>query len=515
MADIKTVTIGSTVYDIKDATAREEISDVKSAISDVKSSTSAETEKTGVRFIEYELGTINSSNGQNVNSNTRIRTKNYLLSPIEISVDSTHKIIAVYYNENFQRIQSTNILTNTTTTLDYPQCKYIRFLCGFTDDSVITDFEAAKSGIVVEDYPYSSLNRFENTDLFNINDLKIGFGWVNNSNVWNNISTDWEHICVPVKDGDKISIQGSLIGYVAFVRDYAYPKDGEAPLFSTVSGFTAKFQTTAYIRYNFIAPSDAKYFIIPITYSGNTNNYEILNINGYDINLNAFDNISRNVKSSLPVWYAFGDSITQGYTSINGAISSVTRYNYVYYVSQYNNYIAYNYAEGGAGYNHAATVGEFKTAKQKIDGISFANCDLVTLAYGVNDWHYGVDIGTINDSASLGTTMCSNMKYCIEKIMNDNPLCKIIVILPMNNSAFGTGNTKANNWGYGADVNGHTLKDIVDLEIEICNYYGIEYVTQSVVNRENIQAVLSDGTHPIAELYPVMGANLARQIKFA
>ena len=32
MADIKTVTIGSTVYDIKDATAREGISDLKSSL---------------------------------------------------------------------------------------------------------------------------------------------------------------------------------------------------------------------------------------------------------------------------------------------------------------------------------------------------------------------------------------------------------------------------------------------------------------------------------------------------
>ena len=363
-------------------------------------------------------------------------------------------------------------------------------------------------------------DKVDSLGFIKLSECQTGIGWISNANVWNNVTNAWQHVLIPVKGGDKISfITGNVAGYYAFLKTYVTPVSGATPDFSSVAGYTGKTVTYGKILYNVIAPDDANFLILPLMFDNTINDYAYILINGYNIIENAFDNFSDVVKSSIPVWYAFGDSITQGYTSINGAISSVTAFNYVYYVSMYNNYFPVNYAEGGAGYNHKATVGELKTAKEKIDGIDFSGCDLVTLAYGVNDWHYGVDIGTIDDSTSLGTTMASNMKYCIEKILTDNPLCKIIVLLPMNNSAFGTGNNKENNWGLGATVaNSGTLQHVIDVEKSICKYYGIEYIDQSktgLVNRENIQDILSDGTHPIESAYKIIGANLARQIHFA
>lgn len=224
------------------------------------------------------------------------------------------------------------------------------------------------------------------------------------------------------------------------------------------------------------------------------------------------------VADDAPVWYALGDSITQGYTSKDGAISSVTQNSWANIVAYKNGYKLSNYAVGGSGYNHNGTVLDHLNARDKVDTIDFSGCDLVTLAFGLNDWHYNVQIGTSEDDPATGGTMASNMRYCIEKILTDNPYCKIIVLFPMNNSAFGTGNTYENNWGLGATYStSGTLQHIIDVQMAICEFYGIEYIDQSktsVVNRKNIQTLLNDGTHPTAEAHRALGANLARQINF-
>lgn len=225
------------------------------------------------------------------------------------------------------------------------------------------------------------------------------------------------------------------------------------------------------------------------------------------------------VPDDAPVWYALGDSITQGYTSADGSMSIVTQNSWVNLVAHKNGFKLSNYGVGGSGYNHNGTVLDHLNARAKVDTIDFSGCDLVTLAFGVNDWHYNVQIGTAEDDPATGGTMASNMRYCIEKILTDNPYCKIIVLFPINNSAFGTGNTYENNWGLGATFStSGTLQHIIDVEKAICEFYGIEFIDQSktsVVNRKNIQTLLSDGTHPTLAAHRALGANLAKQINFA
>lgn len=218
-------------------------------------------------------------------------------------------------------------------------------------------------------------------------------------------------------------------------------------------------------------------------------------------------------------WYALGDSITQGYTGSGGEIGPVTTNNYVTNVASLNGFAFTNHGEGGAGYLHNATVGSQKNAKGKVDEIiasdnDFTKCDLVTLAFGVNDWHYNQAIGTVNDDKSLGTTMCSNMKYVIEAILENNPLCKIIVLTPLNCSKYG--GDFSTNWGLGYSFStSGTLQNVVDAIISVCEYYGIEYIDQSkmsICNRYNINDCLGDGIHPFASFYPKMAKDLASKI---
>lgn len=216
-------------------------------------------------------------------------------------------------------------------------------------------------------------------------------------------------------------------------------------------------------------------------------------------------------------WCALGDSITQGFYSKNGELIGVTAFNYPYYVSIINNYDVTNYGVGGSGYVHSATVGDGLSAKGKVDTINFAEYDLVTLAWGVNDWHYNCEIGDMSSSKKGDETMVGNMMYVIEKILTDNPKCKIIVILPQNSSAFG-GNIDT-NWGLGArlEISG-TLQEVIDRQINVCEYYGIQYIDQTkqgIVNRFNINTLLPDGLHPTEEGYVSMAKYISKQLQYS
>lgn len=171
---------------------------------------------------------------------------------------------------------------------------------------------------------------------------------------------------------------------------------------------------------------------------------------------------------------------------------------------------------GGASFVRKGTVMQKLNAREYVDTIDFQGADLVTIAYGVNDWKYNMPLGSMEDDVAAGGTLYSNMRYCIEKILDDEPLAKIIVISPINCSRYGT---EEGNWGlsYSFEQNG-TLQDIFDAEKEICAYYGVEFVDmlhESVVNRKNAPILLPDGVHPSLETHAQLAAELSSKINYS
>lgn len=220
-------------------------------------------------------------------------------------------------------------------------------------------------------------------------------------------------------------------------------------------------------------------------------------------------------------WCAMGDSITQGYYSYyddsgNAAYKLDASVGWASQVAKLKGYELTNKAIGGSGYVCIRTESNpVANGKEVADSVDFSEFDLVTLAFGVNDWKYNCVLGNINDDVNSGASMYSNMKYIIEKILNDNPTCKIIVITPINCRVGGSYN---DNWGFGyAYSNNGTLEDIFNAIVEVCEWYGIEYIDMthnSIVNRHNISYLLIDKVHPSAECHKVMAIELAKKIMF-
>lgn len=233
-------------------------------------------------------------------------------------------------------------------------------------------------------------------------------------------------------------------------------------------------------------------------------------------------------------WCAMGDSITQGYWSSyltiaddysteteeitsNSYYSKTGNLGWVSHVAKLNNYELTNEGIGGSGWLFDRPDNPVLNAKQLVDSgnIDFAQFDLVTLAYGVNDWKGNSVLGAITDDKNSGNSIYANMKYVIEKINEINPKCKIIVISPFNCRPYGDFETNY-ALGYSFDNNG-TLADIFEAEKEVCQYYGIEFIDMtysSIINRCNMQTLLPDSVHPSKSAHKILGRELSKKINY-
>lgn len=222
------------------------------------------------------------------------------------------------------------------------------------------------------------------------------------------------------------------------------------------------------------------------------------------------------IASDAPMWYALGDSITQGFYSEVGTsgIAGETPNGYPTYAALANGWRLRNMGVGGSGYIKASDTLSKPNAKGQVDTIDFSYCDICTLAFGVNDWHYNQQIGTVEDSKTLGTTMASNMKYVIEKILTDNPLCRLNIMLPLNCATYG--GDFDSDWGLGTSLpTSGTLQHVIDVIKGVAELYHLPIIDQSntgIANRFNILEVLPDGCHPALETMKPYGERIAKQI---
>ena len=240
-------------------------------------------------------------------------------------------------------------------------------------------------------------------------------------------------------------------------------------------------------------------------------------------------------------WAALGDSITEGYASRVNA-ESTTGYDlykaeegkrWVDYVAALNGYTLTNLGIGGTGwqYDGGESSGRPKTnARELCASIDFSEFDLVTFAYGINDFKYSSDcaylnIGSMDDDIETGDSVIANVRYCIQKVLADNPYAKIFIITPLNCKSLGNASTR---WGLeyrdlGAGVNsfggnGGNLTDLYNALKDVCEHHCISLIDNtfgSVVNIDNISTVFADGVHPTEDCHKVLGYEMARKIQFA
>lgn len=230
------------------------------------------------------------------------------------------------------------------------------------------------------------------------------------------------------------------------------------------------------------------------------------------------DTTAPSAKEDTLKWYAIGDSITAGVTSYlldNGQPQTDwdPDNSWAAIAARINGWDFTNYGIGRCGYVNPGRTGY--NARELVDSIDFSKADLVTLAFGINDWVFNADLGTVEDIPSLQNTLYANMKYCIEKISADNTDARIIVILPLVCALWGDKDTAWTT--YIEQSNSGTLYDVWTAECEVCSLYGIEYVDLlfecESITMENATTTLPDGAHPSPDAHTALGKEMARKLK--
>ena len=227
-------------------------------------------------------------------------------------------------------------------------------------------------------------------------------------------------------------------------------------------------------------------------------------------------------------WCAMGDSIAYGYYSAFGQDGTATvsidgreSIAWPFLVAEKKNWNLTNIALGGEGYLIQTGEGSGSCGYLQARSTDYTAYNLVTISLGINDWISNVPMGSMEDdpAAEKITAFIPAMRATIEAIAASNPMCKIIVVLPMNiNGPDHSLGTKETNWAMGYEMsNTGTLKQFSRKMAEVCELYGIQYIDmscQSCINSVSLPAMLPDGVHPAAETHQLLAAELAEKITF-
>lgn len=228
-------------------------------------------------------------------------------------------------------------------------------------------------------------------------------------------------------------------------------------------------------------------------------------------------------------WCAMGDSITQGYVGYTDGTTGKYKISpedaWASKLSKIKEWDITNGGIGGTGWlmHHDDTSDAAWNIAATID---FKQFDVVTLAYGINDWSFNLPLGTIEDNYTAPTTIYGAMRKTIETIIASNPLCKIFVITPLNRMGQYMEDRNGNpvylkeeyNWALGLKkTKAGTLEDVFDAIKTVCEYYGIEMIDMthsSIVNRKNVPVCLPDNIHPNEETHTVIARELSAKLNF-
>lgn len=218
-----------------------------------------------------------------------------------------------------------------------------------------------------------------------------------------------------------------------------------------------------------------------------------------------------------------GDSINYGLASYfndtKSGVREVTTNRISDYFAQMKGVQVDNIAARGTGY--VADTRNLGNGWEKAQVTDYSNYNLVCICLGINDYIQHVNIGTLEANAE--GTVIGNMTRIINKIMTDNPLCKVVIFSPYNSwgqvcddswSEYQVADyygDESTDYALGYAIGGHTLTDYIAAIDSVCAAYHIQHVKLSesgMINKANIKKVLADGLHPIVDVRPMLAAEL-------
>lgn len=153
-------------------------------------------------------------------------------------------------------------------------------------------------------------------------------------------------------------------------------------------------------------------------------------------------------------------------------------------------------ASGDFSAPKAATSG-LTTNINNVDAVTWANVDVITIAYGTNDLAFG---GTLDNDNNLydKATVCGALRYGIKTIAAAYPSIKFMVLGILYRNADSVNVKNISEWNDG-------LRKAAEM-------MGAEYIPMVGINAGNYETYLYDGTHPNAAGKDTIAKSVAKHI---
>ena len=437
---------------------------------------------------EWEQGLIGTNYGTDNDSTKFARIKGFMKVPVGITLNfnvvasngNTPKLTLYYYDNDNTFIKSLSV-ENKEIEMEYSNIRLCYFYEGATVDVLLSDAMATNVTTKVEfkgifdkipelqglfdrlDKTPNMVGTVSGENAINFNDYKIGYWFISCSET-----------------------QGS-----------ANPLEN--------SPFDAKWG-----YYELLAIPFTTNFTLQIAISSNAQKRGIF-IRTYNTSTGAnqisWKVIDSDLSRSYNEYIALGDSITWGHISGNRTSeNSFVRADYPYPTTVANGLglnVTYG-AQTGCGW---LQLSGNKTAISIVDSIDFSNYNLVTLAFGRNDYNGNQPLGEKIDMYPNQKTILGAMNYCLKKIYADNHSINVVVITPLNEATKGDINS---NFAYGtANTQGYTLKELCTAIRELCEEKNINCIDNSkgsIVTAYNCNSgIFIDKLHPTNDFYKKLG----------
>lgn len=196
----------------------------------------------------------------------------------------------------------------------------------------------------------------------------------------------------------------------------------------------------------------------------------------------------------------FGDSITWYNGKVNTEDAEVSTFvkGYQYYISKFL----------GVSIDNFGVSGQTMTGEgcDKILNLEEYDYDLITIAYGTNDFKLNKPVGTIDDVEN--TTFYGAYKKSIEHILNINPTAKIMLITPLQRDNSGYSITSTNSVGC-------KLNDYRQAILNLSELYSLpvyDAYKYSGITIRNLDVTTLDGLHPNNTGYEKYGKSISNFI---
>lgn len=158
----------------------------------------------------------------------------------------------------------------------------------------------------------------------------------------------------------------------------------------------------------------------------------------------------------------------------------------------YNLATAINTGDWSAVITGAAAHPTYVPIAARLSVLDWSKVDIITIAYGTNDWSADAPIGT--DADADGTTWKGAINYMVDQILSAYPHIQIYFIGPMYRNVGGIADSDTNpngNSDFLVDFSDALIERCVDLKLPVLDFYHT-----SGINTYNIAALSSDGLHP-------------------